>query len=239
MKLVNMKIALAVLLGGVSTVSFGQDLSQEKGLAYGPNDRYEQEIIRFEKRDKETPVRHGGIVFIGSSSMGYWNGTVTEDMAPLSVVPRGFGGSNMNDALHYIDRIVLPYEPRAVVLYEGENDVAQKVGPARIIQTYDQFVSTVHKALPNCRIYVLSIKPSPGRMTHWPRMEATNKLLKERADQNPLVTYVDVATPMLDQNGKPRRALFREDMIHMQRAGYVVWRDTLKPVLLSHELEFE
>ncbi len=239
MKMFGSKMCLAALLTLVSGFSAAQDFSREQGLAYGPNDRYEQEIVRFEKREQAKPSPQGAIVFIGSSSIGYWSSTVRDDMAPLSVISRGFGGSNMNDALHYADRIVLPYKPRAVVLYEGDNDIAQKVGPARIADTFDKFVAKIHASLPDCRIYVMSIKPSIGRWSHWSRMQATNELLKQRAENNPLLTYVDVATPMFGEDGKPRRELFKEDMIHMQRAGYIVWRDTLKPVLLKNELQYE
>ncbi len=239
MKHCLLKACLLLATTLMSALSHGQDLTKQQGLNYGPNDRYEAEVVRFETRDQANPAPQGAIVFIGSSSMGYWNSTVAEDMAPLNVIPRGFGGSNMNDALHYVDRLVLGYKPRAVVVYEGDNDIAQKVGPARIAATFDKFVAKVHASLPDCRIYVLSIKPSIGRWSHWPAMQATNQLLNARAEKNRLVTYVDVATPMFGSDGKPRRELFKDDLIHMQRAGYVVWRDALKPVLLTNELKYQ
>jgi hypothetical protein len=35
------------------------------------------------------------------------------------VIPRGFGGSYMHDALHYLDRVALAYKPRAILKPDG------------------------------------------------------------------------------------------------------------------------
>ena len=37
-------------------------------------------------------------------------------------------------------------------------------------------------------------------------------------------------------DGKPNPALFKADKLHMLPAGYALWRDTLKPLLLQREL---
>jgi lysophospholipase L1-like esterase len=168
-----------------------------------------------------------------------WHPTIVEDLAPLTVIPRGFGGSSMNDALHFVDRIVIAYKPRAVVLYEGDNDIAGGVAPARIVESFRAFVEKVHKELPETRVYVLSIKPSISRWNLWPQMKEANRLLEQACSKDRRLVYVDVAGVMLDGNGEPKKELFQEDNLHMTRAGYELWRDTLKPVLIKAELPFE
>lgn len=106
----------------------------------------------------------------------------------------------MNDALHYADRIVLPYKPRAVVLYEGDNDIAQNISPQKIADTFRQLlVEKIHKKLPECRIYFLSIKPSIRRWDMWPEMQETNRLIGSQCKEDKRLTYVDVASGMLDE----------------------------------------
>jgi hypothetical protein len=53
----------------------------------------------------------------------FWR-TLADDMKPLDVINRGFGGSQIAQVNHYVARIVINYRPRAVVLYAGENDLS-------------------------------------------------------------------------------------------------------------------
>ncbi len=213
--------------------------AQKTGPEYPDPVRFEQTIRNFESEDSISFPPPNAIVCTGSSSMRGWSGTITKDLAPLSIIPRGFGGSNMNDALYYTDRIVLAYKPRAIVVYEGDNDIAQGISPDIIALKFKKFVKKVHQKLPECRIYFLSVKPSPSRWKLWPLMEETNHLIVEICGKDSRLTYVDVASGMLDQSGKPRIEIFKDDMLHMKREGYIIWRNALRPVLLENELQYE
>lgn len=145
----------------------------------------------------------------------------------------------MHDALHYVDRIAINYKPRAILLYEGDNDLAQGISPELIRDTFLKLVTKVHEKLPEARIYILSIKPSIARRTLWPEAQRTNRLFAEECQKEKRLIYLDVATPMLDANGEIRADLFIEDKLHMNRAGYDLWGKTLKPLLEKHELASE
>jgi len=200
---------------------------------------FETAIVQFEEADSiEFPPKES-IVVIGSSSIRVWTATINDDLAPLTIIPRGFGGSNMNDALYYTNRIILPYEPRAVVIYEGDNDVAQGVSPRRIVTTFNKLIKSIYNKRPNCRIYFISIKPSISRWHLWEDMQKTNKLIEKECSKNELLTYVDVASPMLNENELPRNNIFLEDNLHMNSAGYSIWKNVLKPILLESELNYE
>ncbi|MBC2595737.1 hypothetical protein H5P28_15830 [Ruficoccus amylovorans] len=206
---------------------------------YRSPERWEGWIASYEKQDAANPPPKGAIVCLGSSSMVGWHELIGFDLAPLTLVTRGFGGSNTNDALTYADRIVLPLAPRAIVFYEGENDIAEGVSPQLVAETFDRFVDKVHAQYPQCRFYVLSLKPSPLRQALWPKMEATNAFLQERCAADPLLTYVDVSAGMFNDDGSLKADIFQSDRLHMNRKGYVGWRETLLPVLLESELAYE
>ena len=125
------------------------------------------------------------------------------------------------------------------MLYEGDNDVAQGVSPAEIAATFERILARLHDALPETRIYVLSIKPSIARWRMWDTMVAANALLAERCAADDRLTYIDVASPMLDGDAKPMPEIFVDDMLHMNGAGYDIWRDAVRPVLLAGELAAE
>jgi len=222
----------------ITSLCLGQDVEVVETPSYRHPDRYVEAIQNFEAADLLAPPRHGEIVFTGSSSMSGWKETIEEDFAPLVVILRGYGGSNLNDAGHYADRVVLPYKPRAVVLYAGENDLAQGIPLETVVDKFRLFVEKVHREQPQCRIYFLSLKPSIKRWNLWPIMQEANRLFAEECAKDERLMFVDVATGMLDDQGYPKKELFKEDDLHMKREGYAIWRDALRPILMNAEGPF-
>ena len=143
---------------------------------------WEPAIRDFEEQDKVHPPKPGCIVFAGSSSFRFWD-TLVSDMKPLDVINRGFGGSEFSDLDNTRNRIVVAYRPRAVVVYEGDNDLAEGSSktPEMVANDFRKFVQTVHAALPDTWIYILAIKPSKLRWNQWPQMKAANKLMQDYA----------------------------------------------------------
>src|SRR5271166_6572501 len=121
--------------------------------------RWEKAIAAFEEKDKLSPPPRNAIVFVGSSSIHFWN--VDKSFPGLSVINRGFGGSELADSVHFAPRIVLPYEPRVVVLYAGDNDLGSGKTPEQVAADFRDFTRSIHSRLPKTRIVFLSIKPSP------------------------------------------------------------------------------
>jgi lysophospholipase L1-like esterase len=134
---------------------------------------------------------------------------------------------------------VLPYRPRAIVVYEGDNDVWKGVEAVEIRDTFCKFVRKVHAQLPETRIYFLAIKPSYKRRSKWSTMVEANRLIAAECDGDRRLRYVDIVPVLLDENGKVRRELFTTDDLHMNRSGYERVREVLRPVLMKHEMAFE
>lgn len=192
--------------------------------------RFAPEIRAFAHVDSVTPPPANAVLFVGSSSIRFWE-TLGTDFPGVPVINRGFGGSRMDDLLRYADRIVLPYRPRAIVFYEGDNDLADGRTPARIAGDVAEFLSLVRRQLPGTRVVCLAVKPSPSRWTLVNQMRETNALIEAIVERDTAARFVDVFTPMLGANGRPRPELFRDDSLHMTRAGYELWRDLLRPVV--------
>lgn len=202
-------------------------------------ERFRQAIDTFAASELKQPSPTGAIVATGSSSMLGWHSRIATDLQPLTIIPRGFGGSNMYDVRYFLDDLVLRYKPRAVMLYEGDNDAFLGASSAQVLDHFDAIVARIHAALPETRLYILAVKPSISRWSIWPAMRETNGLLKSRCDDNPLLTYVDVATPMFGADNMPIRDIFLPDMLHMKDAGYDIWRDAVRPVVVSAEAQYE
>ena len=200
----------------------------------GNLDFWGSEISAFEKADRAYPPKPGVIVFTGSSSIRFWK-TLADDMKPLEVINRGFGGSTIAQVNHYASRIVLPYRPRAVVLYAGDNDLSWPVSksPEQVLGDFQQFVEIIHSQLPETWIYYVSIKPTTLRRKNWATMQKTNELIADFIRTQPRAQFIDVSAAMLDARGRPRAELFRWDGLHMKTSGYALWTSIIKPVLLS------
>jgi lysophospholipase L1-like esterase len=203
--------------------------------------RFERDIRRFERDDERNLPPEGAIVLTGSSSIARWNNQAAKALAPLTVIPRGFGGSIMNDVVHYIDRVAITYKPRAIVIYEGDNDTAPGgfIPLDMITGQLQQVIDRVHTELPETRVYVLSVKPSRARWSAWERVQVLNKRYQEIADNDPLVYYVDVGTPLLNADGGLRRDIYMRDDLHLNGTGNEIWGATIKAALMPVESAYE
>lgn len=191
---------------------------------------FESEIAEIEARDRVDAGTRGGIVFVGSSSIRMWP-SLAADFPGFPVLNHGFGGSTLADVIWFTPRIVLPYLPREIVLYAGDNDLAAGRTPVQVMDDYTTFVRVVRQALPAVRIVYVSIKPSPSRWTLAEPMRQANALIAQAIARDTLATYVDVFTPMLGPSGRPRPELFQADSLHMTSAGYALWRARLAPLI--------
>jgi lysophospholipase L1-like esterase len=226
-----MRLLLSLVASSfVATGSYAQTtVGQPTAVAAEPAP-YESEIRAFEDSDRVDFPQAGGVVFVGSSSIRMWR-DLQADFPGINVIQRGFGGSQIDQVLYYTPRIVLPYKPNLIVLYAGDNDLTAGRTPEQIFADFKAFVATVRKSLPNTRIAYISIKPSGDRWTLVDKMRATNSLIKNYIAKDPKLSYVDVFTPMLGADGKPREELFQADRLHMSDQGYIIWRDLLAPIV--------
>lgn len=205
-----------------------------------PSRRFVSDIQQILEKEQSDKPPHGAIVCVGSSSMRGWEPDLDRDLYPLTLVKRGFGGSNFADALYYIDDLVLKHKPRAVLVYEGDNDIGGVgVSPATAFRTASAFVDRIHEQLPDCRIYFISAKPSPIRWDKWPVMQELNGLLKQMCAVDARLFFIDIGPVMMDKTGVPDKSIFKQDLLHMNRAGYELWRSVIRPVLIANELSCE
>ena len=195
---------------------------------------FEDDIAAFEAADRERPPPERPIVFVGSSSIRLWD-TLAEDMAPLPVLNRGFGGSQLAHAIHFADRAVIRYRPRAVVLYAGDNDLDERTGKsaADVVRDFQAFVALVHASVPDARIYYLAIKPSRMRWARWPEQAKANAEIAGLCAADPRLAFLDIATPMLASGEPPARELFIFDGLHLSEQGYALWTSVVKPRLVA------
>jgi len=197
--------------------------------------RFEPEVLKFEALDRKVPPPPRPILFVGSSSIRLWTHLPTS-IHGRPVLNRGFGGSRFKDLLRFFNRVVLPYGPSVVVVYEGDNDLAEGQTPAEIAQDLAVFLERAETELRGTSILLLTVKPSPSRVHLLEVQSEFNRRLKLLPQSHPRVRVIDVASPLLDSQGKPDPRFFAADQLHLNADGYEMWR---KPVLDAIELSLK
>jgi lysophospholipase L1-like esterase len=192
--------------------------------------RFEADILAFEVADQKNPPPKGAILFVGDSSFTLWKSMQT-DLPDHIVINRGFGGSQMSDLLYYTDRIALPYKPRLIIVSEGDNDIHRGVTPDEVLAGVKTFVEKVHAALPNSRIAISSLTPSPARWSEADTEQHVNRIVRDYVATQKNVVFIDLFDAYLGQDGKPRGELFVEDGLHHSAAGYQVRIQAMRGIL--------
>lgn len=198
---------------------------------FAESSRFEDQILEFEREDAEFPVEPGGIVFVGSSSIRRWSNLEEAFPTVGPVLQRGFGGSRMRDLIEVADRIVFPYQPSVIVVYEGDNDLAAGMTPAEVEADFVEFLDLVQVRLPESRVLILAVKPSFSRWKLLPEIQETNSALIRLAVRRETVEFVDVFSAMLGARKSLAHDDFVKDGLHLSEQGYDTWIEVITPWL--------
>ncbi len=189
--------------------------------------RFENEVKNLEAR----PASPGGTVFVGSSTFTLWGEGLEKEYADFQAINRGFGGSTLPDVIEYAPRIVLPLHPRSVVVYAGTNDLASGRTPEQVRADFQTLIEMVRKEQPETKIAFVSLSLAPSRVRLAKEFDRANALVRSYVESTPGLYFIDVSELLLDPNGQPRTEFFREDALHMSKAGYDRWIPVLRQAL--------
>lgn len=203
-------------------------------LASGDPEYWRGDIAEFERRDVSNPPPAGSVLFVGGRDLRLWS-RLSQDMASIQVINRGFGGAQIAHVTHYMTRIVVPYRPRAIVLMAGEADLADVHGrrPEDVLDDFKNFVTALRDHDLDVPVYFVSIHPSPMRMGRWFGAKRANALVADFIKRDPKLHYIETADGVIDGRGNIREDLFRWDGLSLNRQGYEVLASEIRPVLLA------
>ena len=234
--------SMLMLVGCVSKDEASAEMTAEEGeieeqlvIPEGENpERWADDIGAFEIEDQLMSPPEGAVVFVGSSSIRLWD-SLKEDMDPMPVIQRGFGGSKLFDAIYFTDRIITPYKPKMLVVFSGTNDISgdNPKQAEEVVALYQQFVDRVHRRMSDLPIYFIAISPTRSRWEHREIVFETNRRVAEIAEADNRLYFIDTATALLDASGEPNDDLFLGDQLHLNKDGYAVWTSIIRPVLLE------
>jgi len=227
-----MKALLIVIACFIIGVGQAQSVSQREQIPASPP--FYNEIMAFKKQDALQPPAPGSILFVGSSSFRLWT-DVNSYFPGYAVVNRGFGGAVITDVIRYAYDIILPYKPKQVVVYCGENDLASSdtITAAAVVLRFKTLFGIIRQNLPNAMISFVSIKPSPVRANIQPKVKEANAAIQAFLKTQSHTQFINIYDAMLDAHKHMREELYKEDRLHMKPEGYAIWKKIMTPYLIK------
>lgn len=240
MKTIRITIIIALILVIAATYLYVQVSTELDRMRSDDPQVWEPVIASFEELDKQTPPNQNSVLFLGSSTIRLWS-TLADDMQPLEAIGRGFGGAKIIDVSYYIQRLVEPHQPRAIVLYIGGNDFSTVSGnkpktPEQALLLYAQLLTRLEDLAPDARVHILALKPTIRSIQQWPEIREVNSGLQALAMDRPRVSFFDANATLYNAQGELDDRLYRFDGVHLSGAGYVAWGQAVKAYLHSEYL---
>ncbi len=194
---------------------------------------WQEKVEAFESDAALEPPPTDAALFIGSSSIRRWD-TLHEDMAPLPVIKRGFGGSRLFDSVYWADRLVLVHDPAVIVMFSGTNDLKgdEPKSPERVCMLFEQFVARIRDRECDAPIVYIAISPSKKRIEHFDLVLETNRQIASHCESDASLHFVDTAAGLLNESGQPDMQWFDEDELHLNARGYALWTACIKPLVM-------
>jgi len=219
------KIVLLFLVFGYSSLNV---------IAQDQHPPFWDEIQAFKKQDAANPAPKNAILFVGSSSFRMW-ADVQNAFPGYTIINRGFGGSGLPDLIRYTDDVIVPYRPKQILIYCGDNDLASSdtITAQMVVDRFKTLFTNIRKKLDNVPIAYVSIKPSPSRVKLMPKMMQANNMIKDYLTKKNKTAFIDVYHAMVDADNKPMPDIFKEDNLHMNAKGYAIWQKTIEPYLIK------
>ena len=202
--------------------------------AFAQTPPFYNDIQRFKARDSSYMPAKNAILFVGSSSFTNWP-YVHEYFPGYTIINRGFGGSSLTDLIRYADEIIFPYDPKQIVIYCGENDLAgsDAISADTVFDRFKQLFGMIRTKMPGVAVAFVALKPSPSREKLWPKMQSSNTMIKDYLKAQKNTAFIDVYHGMFNKDGSVMQDIFIEDALHMNPKGYAIWKKIIEPYLLK------
>ncbi|SFE22978.1 GDSL-type esterase/lipase family protein [Spirosoma endophyticum] len=187
---------------------------------------YDAEVRQLEDKIATLPLATDRVIFYGSSSMRLWS-TLSQDFPQINSLNLGFGGSTLAACAWFFERLIVPANPKSIVFYAGDNDLGDGRHPEEVYLFFCAFAEKLRNTLPDVPLAFLSIKISPARWNIAQEIRQANELICGELAKNTNYQYIDMTSPLLGSNGRPRQEFFERDGLHLSPAGYRAWQQQL------------
>ena len=231
------RIGFVALLLAVGTVFWLAQRSATELHRFRTDDPevWEPVIVGFERDAAESPPPPESVLFLGAATIRFWD-TLSEDMAPLPAVGRGFGGAKVRDVLHYAERLLLP-GVRAVVVSIGANDLFDMAGSRpstvdRVATNVESLLLRLRELQPTVPVYYVGIRPPILDPDGRDPSSQVNARVESFAQRTPGISYIEANDGLYQASGRLEDEYRSWNRSQLSREGYAVWSASIRDRLL-------
>ena len=208
---------------------------------------------------KEISLDPHEVILGGSSSMEKWE-RVGQDMKGITFADVGIGGTESTDwskSGGLAERLIYPYNPRAVILFVGVNDLKGGKSVANTLNDVQALLTQIHNKLPNAKLYYVLINKVPlaisgSKQLTVDNVTSFNNSMKAYANSlNWLTTLaLDTEWHMVYNGGSGYDFIYNDstkkydrassygktsffDSMHLNQAGYTEWAYAIRKKFLA------
>jgi (4-O-methyl)-D-glucuronate---lignin esterase len=251
-------LTIALLTGGVIAVGASRPRAQTPAqgamaarVPPGPADRAAPRSDRNSMIAHEQlleKARTGGIdvYFVGDSITRRWGATDYPDLLAhwrqqffgWNAGNFGWGADRTENILWRLENGELDgVNPKVIVIQAGTNNVGSQPGDADKVADITRGLAAIlnicRQKAPKATVILTAIFPRNDNMAVMPEIDQVNAGLARLADGR-AVRYLSVNDRLADRDGQMFPGMMNErDKLHPTLAGYQVWADGLKPLLLE------
>lgn len=199
----------------------------------GYEDEYSWTLGKFTQRNLQ-----GKTIFSGSSSILMWKdthryfSTLKKDIWNQNYYNRGFGGSQICHLLIHQRQIFFgsskSQNPKRIVLYSGDNDLAGGLTIEQIITNYKLLISNLRDGGIAAPIYLIAAKPSPKRMYLVKSIQDLGIAMEDELSDFDGVYVINTFNEFFDEDGNIKMNFFLEDQLHLRPVVYWIWAKKLE-----------
>ncbi|RFC48756.1 MAG: beta-glucosidase [Verrucomicrobia bacterium] len=178
------------------------------------------------------------MLLVGDSITIQWGASWTQNFPKFKAVNIGIGGDKTQNVLWRLDHGgVAGLEPKTVLLMIGNNNMffTPETGIEAAARGIEMCVRNLREKFPGAPLIVAKILPAhaPGNRFYEDikKTNASLDLLKLNADSN--VRVLDLWSDFTNPDGTLKRELFTSDNVHLSPAGYAVYAEKLRPLLVG------
>ncbi|MDR3186618.1 MAG: GDSL-type esterase/lipase family protein [Christensenellaceae bacterium] len=208
------------------------------GIVYWTTVGYPAKLKKAEKRIEHfqsVGFEKEQILLCGSSFIQYWTSS-ENDLAPLTTYNVGVEATVVSDWKKWIDLLILPFNPRAILLYVGSNDMHGSIGSKKgtvVADEVKELLTSIHEKLPQTIIYYVSIAPTIAREKVWDESSACNSEVSAYSKTREYLRFIDCTQALLNSDGSLKKEIYAKDNLHFNDAGYAIWKSVIAPILLD------
>lgn len=177
--------------------------------------------------ETQVPARQS-VVFLGDEMIKGWN--LAKSFPQQPVTQYGYQRFYASVFVPYVTKLLVPLEPRLIVIHDGLSEVSMGVIPEKVVEDLRELIDQIHEKLPKTKIVLLAPTLTSKGDVETLALREVRRLLQRIPHDDNRVVYVDLDQPMVNSTGQLDDHVV-DALGHLNDAAYERWTRAVTPFM--------